>query len=84
METETDKITVAQICDKVGRAAIQQHVGVNSSSVSMAVKAGRFPARWYAGVKQLCEQVREPCPLHLFNFADPISLSTGKATEGQK
>ena len=65
---QTHSISVAQICEAVGRPAIASALGVRLTAVSNAAVSNTFPARWYLAVKALCDSVGQECPEHLFSF----------------
>jgi len=62
-------ITVRQICNSLGRKEVSLRLGVNLQSVSNAVVAECFPARWYAIIKDMCDEEGLECPESLFAFA---------------
>lgn len=64
-------ITVADLCDAIGRKNIARAVPVSVSAVSNAVKDNCFPSRWYLVVKGLAEDNELPCPDSLFAFSPP-------------
>lgn len=71
--------SVALICDALGRRRIAVAVGVKLTSVSNAVTAGIFPARWFDVIDGLCREASLDCPRTLFAFvrssetADPTT-----------
>lgn len=62
------KISTADICDALGRATIAARLKVRVTAVSNAVTEGRFPARWFLVVTELCEENGLKCPEQLFTF----------------
>ncbi|WP_323008964.1 hypothetical protein [Paracoccus sp. (in: a-proteobacteria)] len=69
--------TATDICDRLGRTAIANAVGVGLTAVSNAAVDNRFPARWFFAVKSLCEKSGIDCPEELFSF-----IPVRKAPEG--
>lgn len=69
------------ICDRVGRKAISDAVGVSKAAVTNALSDGRFPASWYPAVKCVCDRAGVGCEMRLFSwkFAAPPSQSGGQA-----
>lgn len=65
-------ISVADLCDAIGRKEIAVAVNVRVSAVSNAVKDNCFPSRWYLVVKGLARAKKVPCPERLFAFSKPI------------
>ena len=70
MSDETS-ITVAAICDRVGRKAIAAALNVRATAVSNAVKDDCFPSKWYLVVKSLADGAGIDCPDRLFAFSRP-------------
>lgn len=62
------QITVADICDRLGRKAIAERVNRHVSAVSNAIADNKFPASWYAPIRAMCVEANAPCPGDLFNF----------------
>lgn len=67
--------SVADICNRLGRAKLATAVGVGLTAVANAVAENRFPARWFFVVRALCDQAEIQCPETLFNF---ILISTSE------
>ena len=61
-------LSVADICDVLGRRNVALAVGVRATSVSNAVVEGRFPAKWYLVIAEMCRTADIPCPNELFSF----------------
>ncbi|WP_412550554.1 hypothetical protein [Shimia sp. MIT910701] len=59
---------VKSIVAAVGSEKIQEKTGKSEHSVRAAIRDKLFPAKWYPVIKELCADVGEECPLHLFNF----------------
>lgn len=77
MDTDdTPKITAKTICDAIGRKAIADHIGASLTAVSNASTEGKFPARWYRGIRDLCVRAGVPCPDEAFNFIRPNTPPT--------
>lgn len=66
--TEKNQITVADICDAIGRGLIAATLEVRKSAVSNAVSENRFPSKWYLVIKALCAERSMDCPEDLFAF----------------
>lgn len=62
------QITVADICDAIGRGLIAATLEVRKSAVSNAVSENRFPSKWYLVIKVLCAEHSMECPEDLFAF----------------
>lgn len=62
------EITVAAICDRIGRKVVADRLGVGKTAVSNAVAENQCPARWYIELQVLCREHGMECPVHLFNF----------------
>jgi len=77
----TEDVSVRTICDAIGRGVIAGKLDVPLTAVSNAVRANRFPARWYAVVKSECDERHLSCPLWLFRFAGPADVSAGDHDE---
>lgn len=73
MSEASNSITVAEICDQVGRRVVAKACGIGLTAVSNAVVTNVFPAKWYLVVKRLCERADIECPDTLFSFAPPPS-----------
>lgn len=73
-------MTVSDICNVLGRAKLATALGVRLSAVSNAVVDGRFPAKWYRVVHEMCGEARIDCPVGLFNFVDPPSADPEPTT----
>jgi hypothetical protein len=76
--------TVEQVCDAVGRAELARLLGVRKQAVSNAVADGRFPAKWFSVVRDLCASRGIDCPESLFSFAQPVAatpVADGDASE---
>lgn len=63
--------TVSNICDALGRREIAAAVGVKPAAVSNAVFQGRFPAKWFIVLSEMCEAAGIDCPSEVFAFAQP-------------
>lgn len=57
--------TLSEILDYIGRERLMAEVGVKSSAVRMAEKAGRAPALWYDAMERLAGR---PLDRSLFTF----------------
>lgn len=64
--------TVSIICDTLGRREIAAAVGIKPAAVSNAVFQGRFPAKWFIVVSQMCEAANVACPSEIFAFAQSV------------
>lgn len=62
---------VKSIVAAVGSEKIQAKTGKSEHSVRAAIRDKLFPAKWYPVIKELCADVGQDCPLHLFNFIQP-------------
>lgn len=60
--------TVSSICDALGRREIAAAVGVKPAAVSNAVFQGRFPAKWFIVLSEMCASAAIDCPSELFAF----------------
>jgi hypothetical protein len=74
------QITAKTICDAIGRKVIADHIGASLTAVSNASTDGKFPARWYPGIRELCAAAEHPCPDEAFNFVIPAA-TPAKPTE---
>lgn len=63
-----DEITVADICDRLGRKVIAERVGVGVTAVSNASVEGKFASAWFLAIKGMCDDIGIPCPERLFKF----------------
>ncbi|MCU0909817.1 MAG: hypothetical protein MUE98_00290 [Rhodobacteraceae bacterium] len=70
MSTET-LVTASGICDLLGRGEMAAALGVRKTAISNAAVAGRFPAKWYAVIADLCAAKGASCPRELFAFVSP-------------
>ena len=71
MSTElSPQLTVASICDAIGRKALAERVGVGMTTISNAVVDGRFPAKWFLAVRDMCLEKGIESPEALFTFAN--------------
>lgn len=61
-------LTASAICDALGRKAIAERLNVGATAVSNASAENRFPASWYAAIKDMCEAAEIACPLDAFNW----------------
>lgn len=61
-------ITVADICDRLGRRAIAETIGVGATAVSNASAEGLFSPAWFVGIKTMCDKAGLPCPERLFKW----------------
>lgn len=61
-------LDVKSIVAAVGSEKIQEKTGKSEHSVRAAIREKLFPAKWYPVIKELCAEVEQECPLHLFNF----------------
>jgi len=64
--------TVEHIASVVGRDVLASRLGVGKTAISNAIKAGKFPARWFRVVKDLTEEHGINCPEDLFAFAKEV------------
>lgn len=56
-----------QFIEKIGRQRAMRRLGISEQAMSNAIKRG-FPARWYAGFKELADEAGEECPPELFGM----------------
>ena len=68
--------TVSIICDALGRREIAAAVGVKPSAVSNAVYLGKFPAKWFIVVSEMCAASGVECPSDIFAFATTTATET--------
>lgn len=61
-------MTIEEFVDQVGARVIAFRLDVNEQNVRKAVIAGRFPARWYAGLQEIAAERALACPLALFHM----------------
>ncbi|XQZ50238.1 hypothetical protein E2977_14615 [Paracoccus yeei] len=73
--------SVGTVCDALGRRRVAHAVGVRLTSVSNAVTAGIFPARWFDVIDGLCRAEGIPCPRSLFAFVRPADLPVANTSE---
>ena len=78
MSNETS-ITVAEICDRIGRKEIAGALNVRVTAVSNAVKDNCFPSKWYLIVRELAQAAATECPDRLFAFSRPGNPDTPPA-----
>lgn len=64
-------ITVAAICDRIGRKKIAEALNVRVTAVSNAVKDNCFPSKWYLVISALAHADGIECPDGLFAFSRP-------------
>lgn len=60
------KNAVADIIDALGYPKLEASLGLSHSSIRHARVSGRFPARWYLIVSDLCEEAGVECPKSAF------------------
>lgn len=72
----TPPLTVAELCDRIGRKHLQRSLGVGRTAISNACIDGRFPAKWFRVVKGECEQRGLALDDDHFAFVVPDALST--------
>lgn len=75
----THQTTAAEVCDRIGRRVIADRIGVGLTQVSNASVEGRFPAKWYIAMRELCASAGIDCPEGLFNFTGTAPTKTGDA-----
>ena len=63
--------TARDIINEIGADAICERLGVTSYSVRAAKTAGTFPARWFLGVRALCDERGVECSMSAFNWRSP-------------
>lgn len=63
-----EQVYTKRIADRIGRVELASAVGVSKAAVSNAVVTNRFPASWYAVIKDICNTAGIECPLCAFNF----------------
>ena len=68
MEHIEAPLTVSDICDKLGRKAIAERLNVGATAVSNASVEQKFPAAWYAVIREMCGSSGIDCPLDAFNW----------------
>lgn len=64
--------TAGEIIDAIGRRRLAESLGVGRSAISNAAVDGKFPAKWFVVIRDLCFEVGCDCPLSLFNFVPSI------------
>lgn len=62
---------VSSICRTIGRKEMEARLGVSKAAIANAVAQGRFPARWYIVVREMCAESGIVCPDAAFSFAKP-------------
>lgn len=67
--------TVSDICSRLGRKNIEARLGVTKSAIANAASQGRFPARWYLVISEMCREEGVECPEDIFNFAPDETAS---------
>lgn len=75
--------TVSEICDALGRREIAAAVGVKPTAVSNAVFQGRFPAKWFIVVSEMCNLADIECPAELFAFTSSSAKSDEDSSSDQ-
>lgn len=79
-------ITAADICDRLGRKAIADCIGVGLTAVSNASAEGSFSPAWFVAIKAMCDREGIACPERLFRFkiARPLDGAECDDCEGQR
>ena len=62
------KSLVHKITDTIPHELLCKQFGVKQRTIRLARENGFFPASWYVGMKQLCDEHGLACPESLFNF----------------
>lgn len=60
----------ADIIDCLGRDVIRQRLGLTPSSMSDAVREGKFPARWYGPMCEIAAEQGVDLPMSLFHWRE--------------
>ena len=58
-----------KIIEALTSKVIQDKLGITEFSILAAKRKRRFPARWYAPIKQLCDEKGIECPIDAFTWA---------------
>jgi hypothetical protein len=74
--------TAREIVDAIGRGEIASGLGVSPSSISDAVIAGVFPARWYLGLRDLGSRKGVVVPEALFHWRPLRAEGAALSPEG--
>ncbi|MGI3165524.1 hypothetical protein [Pseudooceanicola sp. 200-1SW] len=64
---------ISYICQEIGRKEMEARLGVSKAAIANAVAQGRFPARWYLVVREMCAEKDIVCPDGVFSFAKPTA-----------
>lgn len=71
-------VNTSQIIKSIGRGKLLARLGVVSSSISRAEKDGKFPASWFAVIRDLCRENKiDPPSDNLFAFKSPANSVPG-------
>lgn len=73
--------TVTDICDRLGRKNMAMRLGVKATAISNAVAAGRFPAKWFLVVREMCAESGVECPDGVFAFTEISDDLRGPRTD---
>lgn len=65
--------TVDEIIERFGRPRLRKLLGVTNSSLSDAISAGTFPARYYKPMKDEAEAEGWELPIDRFNWRQPAT-----------
>lgn len=74
-------LSVAAICEAVGRRRISAEIGVKATAVSNAVSNEKFPAHWFDVIERLCGEVGVECPRSLFTFAGTVGANPAQGSQ---
>ncbi len=71
--TGMSKADVIRITDAIGSDAIEKRFEVTHHAVRAARTAGKFPAAWYIGIREMCEAGGVSCPEAAFKWRAPTA-----------
>jgi hypothetical protein len=60
------------IIKALGRENIAARIGVSDFSIRHARASGKFPASWYAPLREMCAEAGVACSLDAFNWKSPL------------
>ena len=63
--------SAADICSALTRQEMSRRLRVGQTAISNACVEGKFPAKWFRVLQQMCGEVAIDCPIELFSFVTP-------------
>jgi hypothetical protein len=68
------------LAQALGRTAMAARLDVGLTAISNATVRGKFPAQWFAVLKQMADEAGVECPMCLFSFVSaPANSRHGDA-----